>query len=436
MATLNKRVKTAPIKTHEGAPAVRITSEKMLRRSLMSCLLWEDQFYEDGCSIADRLSELVKVVNPIKVVEMMIEARNKMYLRHAPLLIATELARNGNLMAGDLNAIIQRADELCEFLAVYWRDGKCPLAGQVKKGLAKAFQKFDAYSLAKYNRDNTIKLRDVLFMVHAKPTTKEQAKIWKKLVDGTLESPDTWEVSLSGEGKDKKAKWERLLKETKLGGMALLRNLRNMKETGVSSSLVKQSIKTMKTDRILPFRFIAAAKYAPQWEPEIEIALFSCLEEQIQLRGKTIILIDISGSMDQPLSSKSEMDRLDAACGLAICAREMCEDVEIYSFSEKCKQIAPRRGFALRDAIVKSQMHGRTYLGNAIGEIRKTNIEYDRLIVITDEQTMDRIPSITNKAYMLNVGSYQNGVGYGKKWCHIDGWSDSVLRFIAEYETL
>ena len=67
-------------------------------------------------------------------------------------------------MAETLTRVIQRADELTEFVAIYWSEGKLPLSAQVKKGLAAAFRKFDAYALAKYNRENPVKLRDVLFL--------------------------------------------------------------------------------------------------------------------------------------------------------------------------------------------------------------------------------------------------------------------------------
>lgn len=432
MVTLNRKIKSKPVKTHERAPAVRLNAEKMLRRSLMSCMLWEKEFYEDGNTIADRLCELVPQVKPEKVAAMMIEARSDMHLRHAPLLIACALAKDGNLKADDLNAIIQRADELTEFLAVYWRDERCKLANQVKKGLAKAFPKFSEYALAKYNRDKAVKLRDVMFLCHPKPTSKAQAKVWKKLAEGTLEAPDTWEVALSAsKGKDKTAHWERLLKENKLGGMALLRNLRNMKDASVKRSLIEKALAEMNTNRILPFRFIAAARHAPQWESFIEAAMLRSLQEGSKLKGHTIILVDVSASMDWELSTRSDMNRMDAACGLAICGREMYESVDIYSFSLKCKQVASRHGFALRDAIVNSQSHSGTYLGAAVQEMNAEG--YDRMIVITDEQSHDAVPAPKGRGYMLNVASARNGVGYGK-WLHVDGWSDSVLQYIAELE--
>jgi len=423
----------APIRTHEGAVAKRINAEQELRRSVMSCLLWEKTFYEDGESIADRIASLVPKVDPAKVAEIAIEARTEMNLRHVPLWLAVALARTGDLHSGILYNIICRADELTEFLSLYWIDGKCPIAGQVKKGLALAFGKFDAYALAKYNRPNAIKLRDVLFLCHAKPKDAEQAAAWKQLIDGTLSSPDTWEVGLSGGG-DKKETFTRLLKEKKLGGMALLRNLRNMAEAKVDSGLVCESLAEMNTSRILPFRFIAAARHAPQWETAIENALFRSLAEAPRLSGTTVLLVDVSGSMTSPLSDKSDMTRMDAACGVAICAREMCEDVRIYGFSTDCKRVPSRRGFALRDAISKSCEWASTYLG---GAVKKVNVDgsYDRIIVITDEQSHDDVSNPTDKGYVINIASYQNGIGYGA-WTHIDGFSEAVLKYIVASEAL
>ena len=234
MAKLNKPQKSTH-RTHEGAPARIVNAEAQLRRSVMACLLWEKQFYEDGIDIAQRITDLVPQVDPSTVSALAGEARKEMNLRHVPLLITREMARHPEYkkyVADTLDYVIQRADELAEFLAIYWKDGKEPLSAQVKKGLAKAFPKFDAYQLAKYDRAGTVRLRDVLFLSHAKPKDKEQEKIWKKLIDGTLEAPDTWEVGLSS-GADKKETWTRLLSEKKMGAMAVLRNLRNFERDGV-----------------------------------------------------------------------------------------------------------------------------------------------------------------------------------------------------------
>ena len=421
-------------RTHEGAPAKQISAEQELRRSVLACMLWEDQFYEDGVAIAGRIRELVPKVAAEKVAALAVEAREKMKLRHAPLLLVREMARlatHRQLVAETLMRVIQRADELSEFVALYWSEGKQPLSAQVKKGLAAAFTKFDEYALAKYNRATPVKLRDVLFLTHAKPVDAAQAELWKRLVADELATPDTWEVALSaGAGVDKREVWERLLSENKLGALALLRNLRNMQEAKADEELVRTALGRMKTERVLPFRFIAAARYAPQWERELEQAMFKSLELQPKLPGKTVLLVDVSGSMDAPLSRRAEMRRNDAAYGLAILLREIAGQVSIYTFSDRLMRVPSRQGFALRDALNASQPHSGTYLGKALGELDES---YDRLIVITDEQSHDSVPNPKARGYVINVASFQNGVGYGK-WVHIDGWSDSVIEYIRAAE--
>lgn len=423
-------------RTHEGAPAWNISRELELRRSVLACLLWENEFYEDGVEIAGRIRSLVGKVDPEPVAALAVEARGKMKLRHTPLLLVREMARqkaeaHRALVAKTLAQIIQRADELAEFVAIYWKDGKSPLSAQVKKGLAQAFRKFDEYQLAKHDRTGPIRLRDVLFLCHAKPRDKEQAALWKRLVENELQTPDTWEVALSS-GADKRSAWERLLSERKLGGLALLRNLRNMKQAGVDEALVLGALGEMNTARVLPFRFLAAARHAPQWEEALERAMFSALFEHEPLTGRTVLLVDVSGSMTYRLSQRSEMQRTDAAYGLAVLLREIGQKVSVYTFSNDLVEVPPRRGFALRDALEASQPHQGTYLGQALERLREP---YDRIIVITDEQAHDRVPNPNGRGYVINVASNRNGVGYGA-WTHIDGWSEAVVEYIRALERI
>ncbi|MEZ5969990.1 MAG: TROVE domain-containing protein [Hyphomonas sp.] len=437
MATKNKRQFA---RTHEGAKGRAFGPEKQLRRALMNCMLWEDQFYENGVSIAERMAELVPKVKAEAVAAMAVEAREDMKLRHAPLLIVRKMARHDGhkaLVADTLERIIQRPDELTEFLSIYWVDALGPLqqrkkaavSAQAKKGLARAFAKFDAYQLAKYDRDGAVRLRDVLFLVHPKPKNTEQEKVWKQLAEGELSSPDTWEVALSG-GADKRETFERLIAEKKLGALALLRNLRGMQVAGVPKRTIATALDDMRVDRVLPYRFIAAARYAPDLEPELENAMFRSIEGHARLKGKTTLLVDVSGSMDSPMSYRSEMTRLDAAVGLAVLAREICEEMEIYTFSETTVKVPARRGFALRDAIVSSQAHWSTRLGEAIDKVDRKG---RRLIVFTDEQSHDRVNAPKGLGYMVNVASYQNGVGQGD-WQRIDGFSEKILDWIIASE--
>lgn len=432
------RLNTAPAqrRTHEGAPAAIISPIAELRRTVLACMLWESGFYESGQAIADRIAELVKRCKPHEVAELAIEARNKQRLRHAPLLLVRAMAAmksTGSLVSDTLREVIQRPDELAEFLAIYWKDGRQPLSKQVKKGLARAFRKFDAYQLAKYNRDGEIKLRDVLFLVHAKPRDEAQAAVWKQLVDGTLPAPDTWEVALSG-GADKRETFERLIGEGKLGYLALLRNLRNMADAGVSSKLVGDALEAgAEKSKALPFRYVAAARAVPAWEPMIDNAMMKALGGMARLPGRTVVLLDVSGSMGERLSTKSDLSRLDAACALAVLVRGICDDVRVLSFSNHVAEVPPRHGMALIDAIRGSQPHGGTYLGAAV-RLLDSKVDYDRLIVITDEQSHDVVPAPKGRGYMINVACNKNGVGYGQ-WLKVDGWSEAVVSYIQALES-
>ncbi len=428
-------------RTHEGARAAKITPEQALRRSVLSCMLWENEFYEDGEQIAGRIRLLVPYVAAEKVAALAVEARERMKLRHAPLLLVREMARHAThraLVGETLARVIQRADELAEFVAIYWAGGRQPLSAQVKKGLAEAFSKFDEYALAKYDRAGAVRLRDVLFLSHARPLDEAQAALWKRLAGNELATPDTWEVALSAAGRGDRSKrgvWERLLAERRLGALALLRNLRNLYEAGVAEELVLSALATMKSDRVLPFRFLAAARNAPQWEDALEQAMFRALDRRgTRLAGHTVLLVDVSGSMEVNLSQRSEMRRSDAAYGLAILLREIAEKVSIYTFSDHAQLVPSRRGMALRDALDKSQPHGATYLGRALASVENQwRTGYDRLVVITDEQAHDHVGSPGGKGYVINVASNRNGVGYGE-WTHIDGWSEAVVDYIAELE--
>jgi hypothetical protein len=427
--------RTKAARTHERAPAIAtLSAEQRLRRSVMSCLLWEDEFYEDGQSIADRIIANAMRVTPQVLAALAVEAREVFHLRHVPLLLLEVLSRTGKgerLVADTVARVIQRADEPGELVALHHRLGAMRmLPAQMRKGLARAIAKFDEYELAKYDRDSAVKLRDVLRLVRPTPKDEAQSALWKRVKERTLAMPDTWEVALSG-GADKRATFEGFLRERKLGYLALLRNLRNMVQAGVDEGLVRQAILARKggAQRVLPFRYVAAARAAPQFEPVLDQALGAAIAEMPALPGKTIVLVDVSGSMTSRMSRKSDLTRMDAAATLGAIVPG---DLRLFTFSSGLVEVPPRRGMAGVDAIVRSQHHGSTNLGFAVGKINA--LAHDRLIVVTDEQSHDRVPEpVAKHAYMINVASYRNGVGYGR-WTHIDGFSEGVLRFIHEVE--
>ncbi len=430
---VNKAAVDTRPRTHEGGVGVGFTPAEQLRRAILTCLLFENNFYESGVTIVDRIKALVPDVDPEYVAALARAARSEYKLRHAPLLLAREMLRHPLRFRVDvadlIEDVIQRADEPAELLSIYWADGRKPLAGALKRGLAGALTKFDAYQVAKWKGDDkTVKFRDVLFLTHAKPRDDEQAAVWKALVDGTLASPDTWEVALSA-GKDKRETFERLLQERKLGYMALLRNLRNMEQAGVDRALVHaELVRGAANSRALPFRFLAAARHVPAWEMMIDEAMQLAVLTLPKLPGRTLLLVDVSGSMSSALSAKSDLNRLDAAKALAILLRGVCEDVDVFTFNQNAHRIPPRTGMALADAI--GHPGGGTYLEVAL---RDTAGKYDRTIVVTDEQAADNVGAPHGKGYMLDVAGHQNGVGYGA-WTRISGFSEAVVSFIAATE--
>lgn len=441
-------------RTHEGATSISVSPIKQLRRSLMACMLFEDTFYEDGESVADRIRSLVQKVKFEDAAQAAIDAREKFKLRHVPLLVVRELLRNhSGRKVGDLvHRVIQRPDEMGELLAIYWKDQpNAPLSSQLKIGLARALKKFSAYELAKWDndgKDGKIRIRDVMFLTHARPkgaedrytakerkgkaayTLNQHEVLFKQLAEDKLEIPDTWETQLSA-GAGKKDLFERLMREKKLGTLALLKNLRGMLEVGVSEDLIRASLAVAKTDRVLPFRFITAAKYAPRLEDALEATMMKCLRESEQLKGKTALLVDVSGSMKDPISAKSEMRRLDAAAGVAMLLREVCERARVFRFNQVTEEIPPRQGFALREAI--GYPSGGTDLGQAVRYVYEQFPECERLIVLTDEQSTDRPQQPRGRGYIINVAANKNGIGYGS-WVTIDGWSEAVIDYIHELE--
>ena len=432
MSSINRAVRV-PAFNSVGTQVPKINAERQLKRITLAAMLWEKQFYLDGKSHAELVKELVAKIAPEKVANLALEARTKFKLRHIPLLLVRELARNGKLQATALTSVIQRPDEMSEFLSIYWQEGKTAVSNQVKKGLAACFNKFSEYQLAKWNKNSAaIKLRDVMFLSHPKPQSLEQTALFQRIASDTLAVPDTWETQLSA-GADKCETFTRLMTEKKLGALAFLRNLRNMRDSGVNTSLIRSYASSVDVTKVLPFRYVAAARIVPEFEDMLESMMFRSLETHDKIPGKTVLVIDVSGSMfGATISQKSDLDRFDAAAALAMLCREVCEEVEIYSFSGNAVRVAPRRGFALREAISASQNHGGTQLGQAMQTIN-ANGSYDRCIVFTDEQSYDRPDAPRGKGYVVNVASYENGVNHNA-WTEVNGFSEAVIDYIQALE--
>lgn len=446
----NVIVPSTPIHTAEGGRAVHINAQQQLTRLVNSCFLWEDGFYVDGKTVGDLIVEAAHKCSLAFVANTAVEARHTHHLRHVPLLLlaamATHPSRNksggSSALQTTTTSVIDRADELGECLAVYAKvlgiNGRKPGNGfkrrvpsAMKRGIAKAFDKFSEYQFSKYNRDGAFTLRDVARIVHPAGLTPERGDLYRRLFKGEkLAAANTWEEQLSAGG-DKRQVFTDLLTTNKLGYLALLRNLRGMLDAGVDESLIKQAIVARKggADKVLPFRYTAAARHAPRVEKELDIALRAAIGELPKFAGRTIVLVDTSGSMGGTLSAKSDLTRRDAAATLA---SVIDGDIRVFWFTDSIGELPHRLGMAGIDQIARAPSGG-TYLGAAVGKVNE--LAHDRLIVITDEQSADRVPAPKARhAYMINVAANKNGVGYRQGWTHIDGFSEGVLRFIHAHE--
>jgi 60 kDa SS-A/Ro ribonucleoprotein len=159
-------------------------SQLELRRLVLACASGKDGRREKNGELARQIAELVPKVAAFHVAALAVEAR-KLELRYLPLFLVREMARHKThraFVADTLVAVIQRPDELVDFVAIYWKDGRVPLSAQAKKGLAAAFPRFDEQALAAYRQRGDIHLRDILFLCHAKPRNAAQAGVWKKLI--------------------------------------------------------------------------------------------------------------------------------------------------------------------------------------------------------------------------------------------------------------
>jgi hypothetical protein len=206
-----------------------------------------------------------------------------------------------------------------------------------------------------------------------------------------------------------------------------------MTEVNVDPTLIKNSFKDREWGWILPFQFVTSARYNPKFEPELETAMLKCLSGFEKISKSVNLLVDVSGSMDDSISSKSETNRCDVASGLAILLREVCSDIDIYTFESKVATVPARHGFALRDAIGPTR--GGTQMWEAIRTVGRKGHK-NIMVIITDEQTSDNggfNDANADLLVIINVASNKNGIGYSKNSIHINGWSENVVTFLTNY---
>ena len=442
------------------------TNIQYLRRAVLANLLWENIAYMDGQKVADEIARLIPLCDPKDVAALTIEARVMQKLRHTPLFLAVEMCKHEATrpyVKEVLPKIITRADMLTDFMALYWMDGKCPICNAAKKGLAEAFHNFKEYHFAKYDRDAEIKLRDVMFMVRPKPVNQLEAVLYKKIADRALETPETWEVLLSQAHTpaEKAAVWEKLINEGKIGGKAMLMNLRNMQSAGVPRPTIVKGLTELKGAMLLPLDFLKAMRESNGLDREIEDAMLKTYENMPKLPGKTLFIVDVSGSMGSITSSGSAFSRLDQAASMAMLAANQCEDFELvctagsdYELREEQAYIKyPSKGFQMFkdiDAMYNKLGGGGIFTYQCLEKLRSKLgdkiHDYARIIIFSDSQDIDvsnygsknhdKKPRPFGKYnYICDVSCHTRGINYKGIWtAEISGWSEHFLTYIAAFE--
>lgn len=472
---------------HEGAPAYKLSAEMELYATAVTTML-SDKFYEGSKDTLKRLQKLIKEVKPEFVAKLAVYAREQMYLRSLPLVLTTELAKihNGDdLVSRTTKRVVARADEITELLAYYAQAngtkgikklGK--LSKQVQKGLSDAFNKFDEYAFGKYNRDGEIKLRDALFLVHPKAKDAKQQELFNKIASDELATPDTWEVELSA-SKDKKASWERLIDENKLGYMALMRNLRNILDAKVSSDHIEKvaaklsSAEEVAKSKQFPFRFFSAYREIEGNSSADVSIILDALEEAMvasaeNIAGfdentKVIISSDVSGSMQSPVSAKSKVQMYDIGLTLSMLLQHRSKKVisSIFGTTFAVKNFPKKNILAnvsrMRNLASEVGMATNGHL--ILQHLIDTKEVVDKVMVFTDCQLYDstagawggQLNAQNNmkklwkqykemapnaKMYLFDLQGYGTtplSVASGDVYL-IAGWSDKVFGMLEAYE--
>lgn len=460
--------------THEGGKAVQLRPIDELKRLSAVCLMWEDTFYEKGSDIAKNLRELVLQCDPEAVLEVIQAVRRDFKLRHVPLFLTVSLldhdrGKKGAAPAGVMgwativrvavNAAVRRPDELSELLAMYWQGNKDrPLSAALKKAVAAKFATFDEYQLAKWDRAGKVTLRGVLMMTHPKPKDAVQAAMWKRLLEKDLARPETVESKMAGlshiaviaedAGADdetiaaaiQESKTDRLtglIQSDKMTMLALLGRLRMLMEAKVDRGLIEQALlKKAPGSWALPFRFISAAKAVPQMASSLDLAMRLSALSLPKLHGETVFVIDGSKSMTNNISKKSEVRFLDAAVGLAILGREMCDSARVFIYSDAWGEVMDLRGLAMLTAIESELRPAGTFLGRCLTGIAGIGVTPDRFIVLTDEQSSDEPPPCWARkgGYIINMSANKPALKLDRGWMRLSGWSEKILDMVRAVE--
>jgi len=420
-----------------GGFAYKRGAEEELVFAVVSSFL-EDKFYESGEERIERIKSLITQNKPEFVAKLAIMARTEFYLRSVSHLLVAELSkihRGDSLVMKAVQKIALRPDDLVEIVA--YLKGKLPK--QVKRGIRRALQSYTRYQLAKYRMEGRkIKLIDLFNLVHPNPKYAKDANAWKDLVEGKLRNVDTWETQKSA-GKT----FRELVLEGKIGYMALLRNLRNIDGEG-DSVVIEKACQTIsdkeqvKNSKQLPFRFYTAYQNVSNQDMlrAISTAMEYSLDNVPKLKGKTLIGIDCSGSMEgKPIEI--------ASIFAGALMKKNNTDVILYSEDVKEYKYLDMPILKISEEIQdKAQMGGTNT--SLVFEYALSK-PYDRIVILSDNESWQEgyYGNSTNKIYKryvakgndpfiyaIDIQGYGTKDVKGEKVFHLSGWSEKLFDFM------
>ena len=430
-------------KNYEGAKAYAMTPELELYSAVVTASL-SDSFYEKQDERVNRIARLIGKVSPEFVARLAVYTRTEMHLRSIPLLLLVELAKihNGDdLVARAVEKTVLRADEIMELLMCYqWRNPSnderkklARLSRQLQNGLQRAFNRFDEYQFAKYDRDNLeVKLRDALFLVHPKAKDEQQQTIFDKIVNRQLEIPYTWETELSALGQQKfesdearvmafAMKWQELIESGKLGYMALMRNLRNILQCDVSANAVQRVCNRLSDagqvakSKQLPFRYLSAYREIEKVHSTHTAMMMNALEAAVKWSARNIegfddntrvlLASDVSGSMWSPISQRSTVRNFDIGLLLSMLLRNRCKQVVSGIFGDDWKVVnMPTDNILMATRQLEK-------LGNSVGFSTNGYKVIDWLI--EQKMVMDKVMMFTDMQMWDSTGRHK---GFENSW--------------------
>ncbi len=364
-------------------------SEKLQLASILLTSFGGDKFYQTHTRHQRELETLIAKVDKLFVAKAICFARKVFGMRTITHFAASVLAQyiSGESWAKDFFAsVVNRPDDMTEIIACTL-SRKQKVSNAMKKGFAKALGNFTEYQLAKYRGEgNAVKLVDVVNLCHPVETAKNNGAIFK-LVKGELRSAETWESMLTAAGSDNAKKeqvWYELLSQNKLGYMALLRNLRNIAMIGkeqlldmACQALVNET--AIKKSLILPFRFVSAYETVREINSKLvkyvnKAAEIAC-NNIPKLDGKTLIMLDVSGSMQivSPIAS------------LFAAALLKTNDCDLITYATRAEY-----KYVNTDDSLLTIQEGLSFVGggtNLVGAFELANTPYDRIIILSDMQS-------------------------------------------------